>query len=89
MATTGVTYHGVTSMAAVDGRSAIRDRNRNAVLDAVLDLFSEGNLSPGPDEVAVRAGLLLDGPDARDDVDYLLGVAELIQMGRPAEPWVA
>jgi AcrR family transcriptional regulator len=43
--------------AAVDGRSAIRDRNRDAVLDAVLDLFSEDNLSPGPEEVAGRAGL--------------------------------
>ena len=42
---------------AVDGRSAIRDRNREAVLDAVLDLFSEDNLSPGPEEVAERAGL--------------------------------
>jgi AcrR family transcriptional regulator len=41
----------------VDGRSAIRDRNRTAVLDAVLDLFSEDNLSPGPEEVALRAGL--------------------------------
>ena len=41
----------------VDGRSAIRDRNRNAVLDAVLDLFSEDNLSPGPEEVALRVGL--------------------------------
>jgi AcrR family transcriptional regulator len=41
----------------VDGRSAIRDRNRDAVLDAVLDLFSEDNLSPGPEEVALRAGL--------------------------------
>ena len=41
----------------MDGRSAIRDRNRNAVLDAVLDLFSEDNLSPGPEEVALRAGL--------------------------------
>ncbi len=42
---------------AVDGRSAIRDRNRDAVLDAVLDLFSEDNLSPGPEEVALRVGL--------------------------------
>jgi AcrR family transcriptional regulator len=41
----------------VDGRSAIRDRNRDAVLDAVLNLFSEDNLSPGPEEVALRAGL--------------------------------
>ncbi len=41
----------------VDGRSAIRDRNRDAVLDAVLDLFSEDNLRPGPEEVALRVGL--------------------------------
>jgi AcrR family transcriptional regulator len=41
----------------VDGRSAIRDRNRDAVLDAVLDLFREDNLSPGPEEVALRVGL--------------------------------
>ena len=27
------------------------------MLDAVLDLFSEDNLSPGPEEVALRAGL--------------------------------
>ncbi len=40
-----------------DGRSAIRDRNRTAVLDAVIALFSEDNLSPGPEEVALRAGL--------------------------------
>lgn len=45
------------AVGTVDGRSAIRDRNRNAVLDAVLDLFSEDNLSPGPEEVALRAGL--------------------------------
>ena len=46
-----------TEDAVVDGRSAIRDRNRDAVLDAVLDLFSEDNLSPGPEEVALRVGL--------------------------------
>jgi AcrR family transcriptional regulator len=40
-----------------DGRAARRDRNRNAVLDAVVELFSEGNLDPGPEEVAIRAGL--------------------------------
>lgn len=48
---------GESPTAVVDGRSAIRDRNRNAVLDAVLDLFSEDNLSPGPEEVALRVGL--------------------------------
>jgi AcrR family transcriptional regulator len=41
----------------VDGRAARRDRNRTAVLDAVLELFSEGNVDPGPEEVALRVGL--------------------------------
>ena len=41
----------------IDGRSARRDRNRTAVLDAVIELFSEDNLAPGPEEVALRVGL--------------------------------
>lgn len=41
----------------VDGRRAGRDRNRLAVVDALLDLYAEGNLRPGADEVAKRAGL--------------------------------
>ena len=47
----------MVSATVADGRSAIRDRNRDAVLDAVRDLFSEDNLSPGPEEVALRVGL--------------------------------
>jgi AcrR family transcriptional regulator len=43
--------------AAVDGRRAWRDRNLNAVVDALLDLFSEGNLRPGADEIAARSGV--------------------------------
>jgi TetR/AcrR family transcriptional regulator, regulator of autoinduction and epiphytic fitness len=43
----------------VDGRTARRDRNRLAVLDAVLELFAEGNLSPGVHEVADRSGVSL------------------------------
>jgi AcrR family transcriptional regulator len=43
----------------VDGRTARRDRNRMAVLDAVLELFSEGNLNPGVHEVADRSGVSL------------------------------
>jgi AcrR family transcriptional regulator len=41
----------------IDGRAARRDRNRVAVLDAVIELFTEDNLDPGPDEVALRVGL--------------------------------
>lgn len=44
---------------AVDGRTARRDRNRVAVLDAVLDLFAEGDLSPSPEAVARRSGVSL------------------------------
>lgn len=41
----------------VDGRRASRDRNRLAVVDALLDLYAEGIMRPGADEVAKRAGL--------------------------------
>jgi AcrR family transcriptional regulator len=43
----------------VDGRTARRDRNRLAVLDAVLELFEEGNLNPGVHDVAERSGVSL------------------------------
>lgn len=42
-----------------DGRTARRDRNRLAVLDAVLELFAAGDLSPSPDAVAAQSGLSL------------------------------
>jgi AcrR family transcriptional regulator len=41
----------------VDGRVARRETNRNAVLDAVIELFSEDNLEPAPEEVARRSGV--------------------------------
>jgi len=43
--------------AAVDGRRAWRDRNLSAVVDALLDLFAEGNLRPSADEIAARSGV--------------------------------
>lgn len=42
---------------AVDGRVARRDRNRMAVIDAAIEMFSEGVLDPDLDEVAARCGL--------------------------------
>jgi AcrR family transcriptional regulator len=42
-----------------DGRTARRDRNRVAVLDAVLTLFSEDNPNPSPEQVAQRSGVSL------------------------------
>jgi AcrR family transcriptional regulator len=61
---------------AEDGRHARRQRNRDAVVDALLELYREGNLQPSSDEVAERAGL-----SARslfryfDDVDDLARAA--------------
>jgi AcrR family transcriptional regulator len=42
---------------AEDGRRARRDRNRDAVVDALLTLYKEGKLNPSSDEIATRAGL--------------------------------
>jgi AcrR family transcriptional regulator len=45
------------SPTTTDGRRARRDANRTVVLDAVLDLFAEGEMNPTPEQVALRAGL--------------------------------
>lgn len=42
---------------SVDGRHLRRDRNRDAVVDAMLELYGEGNLAPSSEEIAARAGL--------------------------------
>jgi AcrR family transcriptional regulator len=44
---------------SIDGRTARRDRNRVAVLDTVLEMFSEGDLDPKPEIVAARSGVSL------------------------------
>lgn len=60
----------------VDGRTARRDRNRLAVLDAVLELFEEGNLNPGVHEVADRSGVSLRSVYRYfEDVDELITAA--------------
>jgi AcrR family transcriptional regulator len=43
--------------AETDGRRLRRAVNREAVVDALLDLYSEGNLRPGTDAIAERAGI--------------------------------
>jgi AcrR family transcriptional regulator len=40
-----------------DGRRARRDRNREAVVDALLALYRSGNLDPSSAEIAEHAGL--------------------------------
>lgn len=60
----------------VDGRTARRDRNRATVLDAVIALFEDGNLSPGVHEIAHRSGVSLRSVYRYfDDVDTLIAAA--------------
>jgi AcrR family transcriptional regulator len=59
----------------VDGRTARRDRNRDAVLDAVLDLFRDDNLVPGVAEVAERSGV-----SARSVFRYFEDADELVRL---------
>jgi AcrR family transcriptional regulator len=49
----------MTDRAVVDGRTARKDRNMVAVLDAVLELFIKGDLIPSPEAIAERSGVSL------------------------------
>ncbi|MDE0802831.1 MAG: TetR/AcrR family transcriptional regulator [Acidimicrobiales bacterium] len=71
----------------VDGRTARRDRNRATVLDAVIELFEDGNLSPGVHEIAHRSGISLRSVYRYfDDVDSLIAAAidQRLRASRPA-----
>lgn len=72
--------------AAGDGRTARRQRNRELVLDAALELFGEGMLEPGAAEVAERSGVSLRSVYRYfDDTDALIraAVARSIEKVRP------
>ena len=58
----------------IDGRTARRDRNRVAVLDAVIELFAEDVLAPRPEQVAERSGVSL-----RSVYRYFSDPAELLR----------
>jgi AcrR family transcriptional regulator len=62
-----------TQAATTDGRQLRRQRNREAVVEALLDLYSQGNLRPSAEEIAIRSGL---SPRSLfryfDDVDDLI-----------------
>jgi AcrR family transcriptional regulator len=49
----------VSDAVETDGRTARRDRNRDLVLDAVIELFAEGQLTPSAADVADRSGVSL------------------------------
>ena len=72
--------------ASLDGRSARRARNSDAVLDAVHELFVEGQHVPNIEDVAARAGVSLRSvyryfPDSRQ-----LMLAALVRRTQLAEP---
>ena len=48
---------GVNAAADVDGRRLRRQQNREAVVDALVELFAEGSYTPSSAEIAERAGL--------------------------------
>jgi len=66
-----------------DGRRRRRVQNRLAVVDALLDLYEDGNLRPATDQIAERAGL---SPRSLfryfDDVDDLARAAVARQQER-------
>jgi AcrR family transcriptional regulator len=78
-----------TPPTTTDGRQLRRVRNRNAVVEALLDLYRDGNLKPSSEEIAERSGL---SPRSLfryfDDVDDLVRSAISSQLER-AIPLVA
>ncbi len=78
----------MTLAVSSDGRTARRSRNRDLVLDAVLELFGEGRFRPTPDEVAERSGVSLRSVyryvQSRDD---LLQSAMERQLEKTAQMW--
>ncbi len=73
----------VPQPATTDGRQLRRERNREAVVEALLDLYSQGNLRPSAEEIAIRSGL---SPRSLfryfDDIDDLIREAVDRQIGR-------
>jgi AcrR family transcriptional regulator len=61
---------------SVDGRRARRDRNRETVVDALLELYREGEMAPSVARVAERSGVSHRSVFRYfEDLDELLAVA--------------
>lgn len=84
MTATATRVHAAGQVEA-DGRHARRERNRLAVVDAMLALYSAGNLDPSSDQIAEHAGL---SPRSLfryfDDIDDLVRVAIARHLDRVA-----
>lgn len=70
--TTGTNTGGTTGPA--DGRNLRRERNREAVVTALLEIYREGNLGPSAEEIAARAGI-----SARSLFRYFVDVEDLVR----------
>lgn len=68
--------------APADGRNLRRDRNRDAVVSALLDLYRDGNLAPSAEQIAERAGI-----SARSLFRYFDNVDDMVRtaIGRQQE----
>lgn len=64
------------SEARLDGRTLRRERNQDAVVDAILALLRDGNLKPSAREIADRAGVSLRSLFRHfEDLDALFAAA--------------
>ena len=70
----------------LDGRRARREQNVEAVVEAMLDLLGEGNISPAAAMVAERSGVSLRSVFRYfDDMDSLMELAIARQMERASQ----
>lgn len=73
---------GVTAVEPTDGRRLRREHNREAVIDAVVELFASGRYEPSSAEIAEQAGLSSRSLFRYfDDVDDLTHAAIERQLG--------
>ena len=64
------------SQVRLDGRTLRRERNQDAVVDAILALLREGNLKPSARDIAERAGVSLRSLFRHfEDLDALFAAA--------------
>ena len=73
----------------IDGRRARRDRNRERVVDAMLELYREGDLRPSVNTVAERSGVSHRSVFRYfDDLGELCRVAVERQLAATIDIWV-
>lgn len=76
-------------MDAVDGRHARRERNRDAVIAATVELLEQGTFTPTAQEIADRAGVSLRSVFRyHDNLDTLVAAAGVELMEQRADEMV-